>query len=131
MVGTISDIKDFMFVITDNSDTPYSFTFDEKPKGLENVSNGDTVTVTYTKASNADGYDVVLGTSAKNDNGELRPYHYGDYKILNINKNKVTVEFKNVSKETWTVGMRSFTKDPDTGKKVFSRWSNLMPANMK
>lgn len=48
MVGTISDIKDFMFVITDNSDTPYSFTFDEKPTGLENVSNGDTVTVKYT-----------------------------------------------------------------------------------
>lgn len=48
MVGTISDIKDFMFVITDNNDTPYSFTFDEKPTGLENVSNGDTVTVKYT-----------------------------------------------------------------------------------
>ena len=26
----------------------YSFTFEEKPEGLENVSNGDTVTVKYT-----------------------------------------------------------------------------------
>ena len=48
MTGTIDEIKDFQFVITDDKDTPYSFTFEEKPEGLENVSNGDTVTVTYT-----------------------------------------------------------------------------------
>ena len=92
---------------------------------------GSTITVTYNKVSTVTGYDVVLGTSSKNDNGELRPYRYGDHKILNINKNKVTVQFKNVPKKNWVVGMRSFTKDPDTNKKVFSRWSNLMPANMK
>ena len=92
---------------------------------------GSTITVTYNKVSNVAGYDVVLGTSSKNDNGELRPYRYGDHKILNINKNKVTVQFKKVPKKNWVVGMRSFTKDPDTNKKVFSRWSNLMPANVK
>ena len=92
---------------------------------------GSTITVTYNKVSNAAGYDVVLGTSSKNDNGELRPYRYGDHKILNINKNKVTVQFKKVLKKNWVVGMRSFTKDPDTNKKVFSRWSNLMPAKVK
>ena len=92
---------------------------------------GSTITVTYNKVSNVAGYDVVLGTSSKNDNGELRPYRYGDHKILNINKNKVTVQFKNVPKKNWVVGMRSFTKDPDTNKKVFSRWSNLMPAKVK
>lgn len=48
-----------------------------------------------------------------------------------ISKNKVTVQFKNVPKKNWVVGMRSFTKDPATNKKVFSRWSNLMTANMK
>ena len=37
-----------MFVITDENDTPYSFNFEKKPEGLENVSNGDTVTVKYT-----------------------------------------------------------------------------------
>ena len=37
-----------MFVITDENDTPYSFTFEEKPEGLENVSEGDTVIVKYT-----------------------------------------------------------------------------------
>lgn len=26
----------------------YSFTFEEKPEGLENISDGDTVTVKYT-----------------------------------------------------------------------------------
>ena len=35
LTGTIDDIKDFMFVVTDDKDTPYSFTFDEKPDGLE------------------------------------------------------------------------------------------------
>ena len=48
LTGTIEEIKDFMFVVTDENDTPYSFTFEEKPEGLENVSNGDTVTVKYT-----------------------------------------------------------------------------------
>ena len=48
LTGTIDEIKDFMFVITDENDTAYSFTFEEKPEGLENVSNGETVTVKYT-----------------------------------------------------------------------------------
>ena len=57
LVGTIDEIKDFMFVITDN-DTPYSFTFDKKPKGLENISNGDTVIVKYTGTiSEVDPFD--------------------------------------------------------------------------
>lgn len=48
LTGTIDDIKDFMFVVTDDKDTPYSFTFDEKPDGLESVTSGDKVTVKYT-----------------------------------------------------------------------------------
>lgn len=48
VTGTIDEIKDFMFVITDKNGTSYGFTFEEKPEGLENVSNGDTVTVKYT-----------------------------------------------------------------------------------
>ena len=58
LTGTIDEIKDFMFVITDNDDTPYSFTFDKKPKGLDNISNGDTVTVKYTGTiSEVDPFD--------------------------------------------------------------------------
>lgn len=48
LTGTIDEIKDFMFVVTDKNGTSYGFTFEEKPQGLENVSNGDTVTVKYT-----------------------------------------------------------------------------------
>lgn len=48
LTGTIDDIKDFMFVVTDDKDTPYSFTFDEKPDGFESVASGDKVTVKYT-----------------------------------------------------------------------------------
>ena len=48
LTGTIDDIKDFMFVVTDDKDIPYSFTFNEKPDGLESVVSGDKVTVKYT-----------------------------------------------------------------------------------
>ena len=48
LTGTIDEIKDFMFVVTEKNGTSYGFTFEEKPEGLENVSNGDTVTVKYT-----------------------------------------------------------------------------------
>ena len=48
LTGTIDEIKDFMFVVTDKNGPSYGFTFEEKPEGLENVSNGDTVTVKYT-----------------------------------------------------------------------------------
>ena len=48
LTGTIDEIKDFMFVVTDKDGTSYGFTFEEKPEGLENVSNGDTVIVKYT-----------------------------------------------------------------------------------
>ena len=47
LTGTIDEIKDFQFVIIDDENTPYSFTFEEKPDGLESVSNGDTVIVKY------------------------------------------------------------------------------------
>lgn len=46
--GTISEIKDFMFVITDETGNAYSFNFEEKPEGLDAVADGDKVTVDYT-----------------------------------------------------------------------------------
>lgn len=58
LTGTIDEIKDFMFVVTDKDGTSYGFTFEEKPEGLENVSNGDTVTVKYTGTiSEVDPFD--------------------------------------------------------------------------
>ena len=48
ITGTIDEIKDFMFIITDESAAAYDFTFETAPEGLENVAGGDTVKVTYT-----------------------------------------------------------------------------------
>lgn len=46
--GTIDEIKDFMFVVTDESGASYEFSFETKPEGLDSVVAGDKVTVTYT-----------------------------------------------------------------------------------
>ena len=93
--------------------------------------SGSTIKVTYNASANAAGYDVVLGTSSKKDNGELRPYNYGSHKVLNIKEGTVTAIFKNVPAGTWTVGMHAFSRDPETNKKVFSPWSNLKTAKVK
>ena len=46
--GTVESIKDFQFVIYDENNSYYQFSYEETPKGLENVKAGDTVLVTYT-----------------------------------------------------------------------------------
>ena len=48
ITGTIDEIKDFMFIITDESGAAYEFSFETAPEGLENVAGGETVKVTYT-----------------------------------------------------------------------------------
>ena len=93
--------------------------------------SGSTIKVTYRPAANATGYDVVLGTSSKKDNGELRPYNYGAHKKLNLKEGTVTATFKKVPKGTWTVGMRAFNRTSIDNKKVFSPWSNLETAKVK
>ena len=93
--------------------------------------SGSTIKVTYKAAANATGYDVVLGTSSKKENGETRPYHYGNHKVLNLKEGTVTATFKNVPKGTWTVGMHAFNRTSEDGKKVFSPWSNLKKATVK
>ena len=93
--------------------------------------NRTTIKVTYKAAANATGYDVVLGTSSKKDNGETRPYNYGAHKKLNLKEGTVTATFKNVPKGTWVVGMHAFNRTSEDGKKVFSPWSNLKKATVK
>ena len=93
--------------------------------------SGSTIKVTYKAAANATGYDVVLGTSSKKENGETRPYNYGAHKVLNLKEGTVTATFKNVPKGTWTVGMHAFNRTSEDGKKVFSPWSNLKKATVK
>ncbi len=93
--------------------------------------SGSTIKVTYKEAANATGYDVVLGTSSKKENGETRPYHYGNHKVLNLKEGTVTATFKKVPKGTWVVGMHAFNRTSEDGKKVFSPWSNLKKATVK
>ena len=93
--------------------------------------SGSTIKVTYKAAANATGYDVVLGTSSKKENGETRPYNYGAHKKLNLKEGTVTTTFKNVPKGTWVVGMHAFNRTSEDGKKVFSPWSNLKKATVK
>ena len=93
--------------------------------------SGSTIKVTYKAAANATGYDVVLGTGSKKENGETRPYHYGDHKVLNLKEGTVTATFKNVPAGTWVVGMHAFNRTSEDGSKVFSSWSNLKKATVK
>ena len=94
-------------------------------------ANGTTVTVTYTKAANAEGYDVVLGSAAKKVNGEYRPVSYGKLVKKNIKGNVVTATFKNVEKGTYYAGLHAFNKTSEDGKKVFSQWSNVKKVTVK
>lgn len=49
ITGTLDEIKDFMFILTDDNGTSYVFGFEgEKPQGLDGMTAGDKVTVTYT-----------------------------------------------------------------------------------
>ena len=48
VTGTIDEIKDFMFIVADDSGNSYEFSFETKPDGLDNVQAGDKVKVTYT-----------------------------------------------------------------------------------
>ena len=101
---------------------------------ITNVTvSGSTIKVTYKAAANATGYDVVLGTSSKKENGETRPYNYGVHKVLNLKEGTVTATFKNVPAGKWTVGMHAFNinRTSEDGKKVFSPWSNLKTATVK
>lgn len=99
---------------------------------ITNVTvKGSTVTVTYTKAEDADGYDVVLGSAVKPVNGEKRPVNYGTLVKKNIKGNTVTATFKNVPEGTYYAGLHAFNRTAEDGKKVFSPWSNTKKVTVK
>ena len=67
--GTLDEKKDFMFVVTDEKGAAYEFTFDAsaKPEGLDDVTEGDSVTVTYKgTVSEADPFDGTVISVEKN-----------------------------------------------------------------
>ena len=49
LTGTLDELKDFMFVVTDDQGESYALAFDgSAPEGLDDQKIGDRVTVTYT-----------------------------------------------------------------------------------
>ena len=101
------------------------------PKITSVKASANTVTVTYTKSTNATGYDVVLGSSVKSVNGEKRPVDFGELVKKNVKGNTVTVTFKNVPEGTYYAGLHSFNRTSEDGKKVFSKWSNSKKVTVK
>ncbi len=91
----------------------------------------NTVKVTYTKSTNATGYDLVLGKSLKKVNGEMRPVDYGKQVKKVYNGNTVTATFTKVPKGTYYVGLHAYNRTSEDGKKVFSPWSNAKKVVVK
>ena len=91
----------------------------------------NTVKVTYTKSTNATGYDLVLGKSMKKVNGEMRPVEYGKLVKKVYKGNTVTATFTKVPKGTYYVGLHAYNRTSEDGKKVFSPWSNAKKVVVK
>ncbi len=45
--GVVSDKKNLVFNLTDDKDKTYSFSFEEAPKGFDEIQDGDKVKVTF------------------------------------------------------------------------------------
>ena len=72
LTGSLDEKKNGMFVVTDAEGAAYEFTYDpsDTPKGLDDVAEGDSVTVTYTgTVSEVDSFD---GTVVSVEKGSLR-----------------------------------------------------------
>lgn len=102
-----------------------------KTPKIEKVTvKGRNVTITYTAAKYAKGYDIVLGTKYGKVDNEKRPLAYGKY-VKKINGNKVTVTFKNVKKGTYYAGLHAWNRTSQDNSKVFSKWSNIKTVKVK
>ena len=57
LTGTLDDVKDFMFVVTDSTGVSYALSFEETREGLAECRTGTDVTVRYTgKLSEVDAF---------------------------------------------------------------------------
>lgn len=121
LFGPWSELKEFQV----DAVTP------ETPK-IKNVKvSKQTVTVTYTVCSDAEGYDIVLGKEYKKVNEEKRPVNYGTLVKKVKNGNTVTVTFRNVTPGTYYAGLHSWNRTSEDGKKVFSPWSGVKKVVVK
>lgn len=48
LCGVLDEKKDFLFIVTDEENANYVFSFEETPEGLDEAEVGDKVVVTYT-----------------------------------------------------------------------------------
>lgn len=89
------------------------------------------VTITFTGAENAEGYDVVLGTEKDKVNGEKRPVNFGKLVKKNIKDDSVIVVFEKVKKGTYYAGIHAYNYTNENGKKVFGPWSAMKKVKAK
>lgn len=113
--------------------TPYRFkvtaTTVPTPKITSVTVKGRTVTVKLRQSKHAVGADVVLGMKLYKDQYCTRPVDYG--KMVKKNQNGTTITFTNVPKGTYYVGVHSYNKTGEGGRKVFSRWSEPKKIKVK
>ena len=131
VTGKVEEIKDFMFIITDDDNVSYAFTFEEKPESLDEIAVGDRVLVTYTgtlseidpfmgkfmvTALSSGGSDYLEENSSdKNQSGDLRssgitdPYVNPEVKFSNLTSEEDQSE---LSKDLGKAGIKeSYIKD--------------------
>lgn len=72
--GTLSEKKDFMFVVEDDEKKPHVLAFSEKPDGYDELTIGDNVNVEYTgelsevEAFTGEVLSVMKKEAVKNSN---------------------------------------------------------------
>ena len=131
VIGKVEEIKDFMFIVTDDDNVSYAFTFEEKPEGLDKIAVGDRALVTYTgtlsevdpfmgkfmvTALSSGGSDhLEENSSDKNQSGDLRasgitdPYVNPEVKFSNLTSEEDQSE---LSKDLGKAGIKeSYIKD--------------------
>lgn len=158
LIGKVDEIKDFMFIVTDDDNVSYAFAFEEKPEGLDKIAVGDRVLVTYTGTlsevdpfmgevmvtalSSACSDSLGENSSDKNQSGDLRssgitdPYVNPEVKFSNLISEEDQSE---LSKDLEKAGIKeSYIKDyinyvniynETAPKSVLNGWNTLDKVN--
>ena len=158
LIGKVDEIKDFMFIVTDEDNVSYAFTFDEKPEGLDKIAVGDRVLVNYTgtisevdpfmgeimKIKLYSGSSEILeeNSSDKNQGGDIRssgitdPYVNPEVTFSNLTSEE---DRKELGKDLEEVGIKeSYIKDfinyvniynETAPKSVLNGWNTLDKVN--
>ena len=155
LIGKVDEVKDFMLIVTDDDNVSYSFAFEEKPEGLNQVAVGDRVLVTYTGTLSV--IDPFMGkitvtvlssggsgenSSDENQNGDLRtsgitdPYVNPEVKFSNLTSEEDQSE---LHKDLEKAGIKeSYIKDyidyvrvynETAPKSVLDGWNTLDKVN--